>query len=112
MPLPSRPHLLGIDDGPFEKRSSRDTPIVGVLMEGRDVVEAVATTAFPIDGDGVTDFLAAWIEGLRFRPSLQGVVLGVFWELGTATLMMFILVYAFNILSDALQDAFDPKHVA
>jgi hypothetical protein len=76
MPLPSRPHLLGIDDGPFEKRTSRDTPIVGVLMEGHDVVEAVATTAFPIDGDGVTDFLAAWIEGLRFRPSLQGVVLG------------------------------------
>jgi endonuclease V-like protein UPF0215 family len=76
MPLPPRPHLLGIDDGPFEKRTSRDTPIVGVLMEAHDLVEAVATTVFPIDGDGVTDFLATWIEGLRFRPALQGVVLG------------------------------------
>jgi endonuclease V-like protein UPF0215 family len=76
MPLPSRPHLLGIDDGPFEKRASLDTPIVGVLMEAHDLVEAVAITAFPIDGDGVTDFLAGWIESLRFRPALQGVVLG------------------------------------
>jgi len=76
MALSPRPHLLGIDDGPFEKRTSLDTPIVGVLMEGHDVVEAVAATAFPIDGDGATEFLAAWIEGLRFRPSLQGVILG------------------------------------
>lgn len=76
MGLPKRPHLLGIDDGPFEKKKSTDTPIVGVLMEGCDLVEAVAVTAFPIDGDGVTDFLAAWVEGLRFRPALQGIVLG------------------------------------
>ena len=34
-----------------------------------------------------------------------------FWEVLTATVLMFGLVYAFNIVSDALQDAFDPKHV-
>lgn len=34
-----------------------------------------------------------------------------FWEVLTATVFMFGLVYAFNIVSDALQDAFDPKHV-
>jgi peptide/nickel transport system permease protein len=39
------------------------------------------------------------------------VVTGFFWEIGTATVLMFGLVLAFNILSDALQDAFDPKHV-
>ena len=31
---------------------------------------------------------------------------------GAATVLMFGLVLAFNILTDALQDAFDPKHVA
>lgn len=36
----------------------------------------------------------------------------IFWEVGTASLMMFGLVLAFSILSDALQDAFDPKHVS
>ena len=34
-----------------------------------------------------------------------------FWEVGTASVLMFGLVLAFNIVSDALQDAFDPKHV-
>jgi endonuclease V-like protein UPF0215 family len=71
-----RPHLIGIDDGPFEKDGDAATPIVGVVMEGSDLVEGVAMTRFPIDGAGVTDFLTAWIQGLRFRPGLQGIVLG------------------------------------
>lgn len=60
-------------------------------------------------GLGVPGGQPSW--GVMIRDSKEDVVLGVFWELGAATLMMFILVYAFNILSDALQDAFDPKHV-
>jgi endonuclease V-like protein UPF0215 family len=71
-----RPHLIGIDDGPFEKDADPLTPIVGVVMEGADLVEGIAVTSFPIDGVGVTDFLVKWIEGLRFRPGLQGIVLG------------------------------------
>lgn len=35
-----------------------------------------------------------------------------FWEVLTASVLLFILVLAFNIVSDALQDAFDPKHVS
>lgn len=76
MPLPPRPHLLGIDDGPFDKRASRDVPVVGVMMEGPDLVESVAVTRFAVDGEGVTAFLGAWVEGLRCRPAVQGVVLG------------------------------------
>jgi endonuclease V-like protein UPF0215 family len=71
-----RPHLLGIDDGPFVVGASRATPIVGVMTEGCDVVEAVAATSFPIDGDGVTAFLAEWIAGLRLRPAAQAIVIG------------------------------------
>ena len=71
-----RPHLIGIDDGPFDKDADPVTPIVGVVMEGSDLVEGVAVTSFPIDGADVTDFLAVWIQGLRFRPGLQGIVLG------------------------------------
>jgi endonuclease V-like protein UPF0215 family len=72
----ARPHLLGIDDGPFEKGQREPVPIVGVMMEGGDLVEAVARTEFAVDGPGVTEFLTEWISGLRLRPSLQGVVLG------------------------------------
>ena len=39
------------------------------------------------------------------------VMNGFFWQIGTATAFMFVLVLAFNILSDALQDALDPKHL-
>ncbi len=70
-----------------------------------------------IKGEVILSYLGLGVQGqpswgIMIRDSKEDVVLGVFWELGAATLLMFILVYAFNILSDALQDAFDPKHVA
>ena len=34
---------------------------------------------------------------------------GVYWQLLGATLAMFVVVLAFNILGDALRDALDPK---
>jgi len=71
-----RPHVLGIDDGPVDKQSRAPVPVVGVMMEGADLVEAVAITRFPVDGAGATDFLAGWVSGLRLRPALQAVVLG------------------------------------
>jgi peptide/nickel transport system permease protein len=52
---------------------------------------------------------ASW--GIMIGQSRQEVINGFFWQIGTATAFMFVLVLAFNILSDALQDAFDPKHV-
>jgi endonuclease V-like protein UPF0215 family len=83
----ARPHLLGVDDGPFEKYAEEETaPIVGVMMEGADLVEAVAVTRFRVDGDGVSEFLSDWIEGLRFRPALQGVIFGGITIAGLAVL--------------------------
>lgn len=75
-PRVSRFHVLGVDDAPFAKRVDPSVPVVGVLMEGADLVEAVAVTRFPVDGDDATGFLAGWIGELRARPSVQGVVLG------------------------------------
>jgi endonuclease V-like protein UPF0215 family/DNA-binding XRE family transcriptional regulator len=76
VPPISRPHVLGVDDAPFVKRVDPTVPLVGVLMEGPDLVETVAVTSFPVDGDAATGFLAGWIGGLRCRPSIQAVVLG------------------------------------
>ena len=79
--------MLGIDDGPFEKFApGAEAPLVGVMMEGPDLVEAVALTRFPVDGDGVTEFLAEWIASLRFRPALQAVVFGGITLAGLAVL--------------------------
>lgn len=70
-----------------------------------------------IKGEVILTFLglglkegASW--GLMISQSKAQVVGGFFWQLGAATFFMFVLVLAFNILTDALQDAFDPKHVA
>lgn len=49
--------------------------------------------------------------GRMISESTQEVINGNFWQISAATLLMFFLVLAFNIVSDALQDAFDPKHV-
>lgn len=36
-----RPHVLGVDDGPFAKDQKRDVPVVAVLMEANDGVDLV-----------------------------------------------------------------------
>jgi endonuclease V-like protein UPF0215 family len=71
-----RPHVLGIDDAPFRKGQAEDVPIIGVMMEGATLVEGVALGAFPVDGDGVTAYLAGWVLTQRWHPALQAVVLG------------------------------------
>ncbi len=71
-----RPHLLGIDEGPFVKGQAEPVPLVAAICEGADLLEAVARSAFPVDGDGATEFLARWVGGLRVHASLQGVALG------------------------------------
>lgn len=73
---PRRPHLLGVDDGPFVKGQAGAVPIAAALCEGADLLEAVAVAAFPVDGDGATEFLADWLSGLRLCATLQGVALG------------------------------------
>ena len=79
--------MLGVDDGPFEKFApGAHAPIVGVMMEGADLVEGIAQTRFPVDGDSVTDFLADWIGSLRFRPALHAVVFGGITLAGLAVL--------------------------
>jgi endonuclease V-like protein UPF0215 family len=72
----ARPHLLGIDDGPVTKGSPDGVVVVGVIMEGGDLVEGVAITRFPVDGDDATGFLGEWIRSLRVQPALHGVLLG------------------------------------
>lgn len=69
-----------------------------------------------IKGEVILTFLglglkegASW--GIMIRDSAQQVVNDNFWQMGAATFFMFGLVLAFNIFTDALQDAFDPRHV-
>jgi endonuclease V-like protein UPF0215 family len=71
-----RPHVLGVDDAPFDKRQAGPVHLVAVTMEGNDLVESIAIGEFPVDGEGATEYLAEWIGGLRTRAMLQAVILG------------------------------------
>jgi endonuclease V-like protein UPF0215 family len=72
----TRPHLIGVDDGPFEKRQAAPVPIVAAMLEGAGPVESLAVSAFPVDGADVTGFLAGWLAELRALGSVQAVLLG------------------------------------
>ncbi|MEM1331446.1 MAG: ABC transporter permease subunit [Planctomycetota bacterium] len=70
-----------------------------------------------IKSEVILSFLGLGVKGqpswgTMISQAKEDVSTYFFWEVGTASLMMFGLVLAFNILSDALQDAFDPKHVS
>lgn len=69
-----------------------------------------------IKAEVILSFLGLGVQGqpswgIMIRDAKDEVITGFFWQIGTATAFMFVLVLAFNIVSDALQDAFDPKHV-
>jgi uncharacterized protein len=51
-------------------------PVVGVLMEGSDLVEALAITSFPVDGADAAGYLANWIHGLRVYRGIQAILMG------------------------------------
>lgn len=47
--------------------------------------------------------------GTMIDQARAELINGFFWQIGGATVAMFVLVLAFNIFADAMQDAFDPK---
>jgi len=68
-----------------------------------------------IKGEVILTYLGLGIKngtswGIMIEQSQPEVINGFFWQIGTATALMFGLVLAFNIMSDAMQDAIDPKH--
>ena len=92
-----RPHVLAIDDGPFHKGQGQPVPLVAVMMEGADLVESVAISRFPVDGDGVTGYLRDWIRGLRTFPALQALMLGGITIAGLAVVDVTTLAGALGI---------------
>lgn len=48
--------------------------------------------------------------GVMISDGQEQLWKGIYWELGAATLFLFILILALNILGDALRDIFDPEN--
>jgi ABC-type dipeptide/oligopeptide/nickel transport system permease subunit len=81
--------------------------LVQVTLCFVDAIKAEVVLSFL--GLGVKDGMS-W--GLMISESTLEFLAGHFNNLVAASLLMFGLVYAFNMFADALQDALDPKQVA
>ena len=81
------------------------------------LVQATIVFVTAIKSEVILSFLGLGTQegiswGLMIAESSHEVTAGIFNNFLAASSFMFILVIAFNILSDALQDALDPKKVS
>lgn len=67
-------HVVGFDDAPFARSHRGDVRVVGAVF-ARQRLEGVLSTRVRRDGANAAARLAACIEGSRFRPQLQAVLL-------------------------------------
>lgn len=80
------------------------------------LVQATIAFVTAIKSEVILSFLGLGVKegiswGLMISESSTEVPAGIFNNFLAASGMMFVLVIAFNVFSDALQDAFDPKKV-
>ncbi|GEM_PF-241075 len=80
------------------------------------LVQGTIVFVSAIKSEVILSFLGLGVQegtswGLMISESTQEVLSGQFMNFIVASTMMFILVMAFNLFSDSLQDALDPKKV-
>jgi len=78
------------------------------------LVQATITFVSAIKSEVILSFLGLGVKngvswGLMISESTNEVTTGFFNNFLAASVFLFVLVMAFNMFSDALQDAFDPK---
>lgn len=81
------------------------------------LVQATIVFVGAIKSEVILSFLGLGVKdgvswGLMISESTQEVQAGQFSNFLTASVLLFVLVMAFNMFSDALQDALDPKKVS
>lgn len=94
----------------FQKLTKHILPNISHLL----IIDFTQTFDSAIKAEVILSFLGLSVVG---RPSWGTMIddaklelsRGVWWQLAAATLAMFIIVLAFNVLGDALRDALDPK---
>lgn len=99
-----------IGAGHFRKIFKHILPNISHVL----IINFSLTFEAAIKSEVILSYLGLGVQG---RPSWGTMIddsklelaRGVWWQLGAATLAMFIIVLAFNILGDALRDALDPK---
>jgi endonuclease V-like protein UPF0215 family len=66
--------ILGIDDGPFERRARGTVPLVGTVFRGGRWLDGVLSTTIEQDGTDVTERVVEMINRSRHRGQLRIVM--------------------------------------
>ncbi len=80
------------------------------------IVTASLTTLSAIKSEVILTFLGVGIQdgaswGTMITDATGELVTGIWWPLAGVTTAMFLIIYALNVVGDALRDALDPKLV-
>ncbi len=67
--------ILGIDDGPFEKKNGVAVLVVGTVFRGGHFMDGCLSTTIEKDGDDATEKLIALVTNSKFKPQLQCIML-------------------------------------
>lgn len=78
------------------------------------IIQLSAIFQIAIKSEVILSYLGLGVQnspswGVMINDAKVELLSGVWWQITFATLAMFLIVLAFNILSDALRDALDPK---
>jgi len=67
--------VMGIDDSPFDKFSSRNTSVIATIFRGGSWLDGVLSTKVSVDGNNSTSKLIEMINKCKFKPQLQAILL-------------------------------------
>ncbi|MCG3226441.1 MAG: DUF99 family protein [Candidatus Heimdallarchaeota archaeon] len=68
--------IIGIDDAAFQRESSTNTFVFGVIMRGYNLVEGILRTTVKVDGLDATEKISKMIIESKFIDQLKAIVLG------------------------------------
>ncbi len=67
--------VLGIDDSPFKKSQKGEVLVVGSIFRGGLFLDGILSTKVAIDGDDATEKIIKMVNGSKFKPQLQCILL-------------------------------------
>lgn len=67
--------IIGIDDGPFDKRKDREVLIVGTVFRGGQYLDGLLSTTVIVDGDDATERIAAMVNRCKWKGQVRAIML-------------------------------------
>ena len=67
--------VIGIDDSHFDKFKDRECFVTGVFYRGGNYMDGVVSTKVKVDGADSTLKIATMLNGCKFKPQLQCILL-------------------------------------